>query len=162
MNSFARAWHQFHADFDPEKLQVPINKVPNTLPTSSKSSSAMLLCLLRPMGCQHQRTQIICSHSRRKASSRLGHQRSSVAKPQQPSQTAYHSPGGQPSPKQTVVTAPWDPLLKEIFKSKPGGLAPFLGESCCCRRVRGGGRDTANGKRGGNEEQMCRCLEYPR
>lgn len=42
-------------------------------------------------------------------------------------------------------------------------MAPFLGESCCCcRHTWGGGRDTADGKQGGNEEQMCRCLEHPR
>lgn len=49
------------------------------------------------------------------------------------------------------------------FQEESLGVAPFLGGSCyCCRHAWGGGRDTANVKWCGNEEQMCRYLEYPR
>lgn len=128
-SSFTGTQHQFHADFDPERLQIPINQVPNIPPASPKSSSgAPSHSCHVPTGYTHQRTQIAHPHSRKKANSKPGHQRSSAAKPKQPPQTAYPSPGGQPpalTPKQNVAVTPWDPALKEISRRKVGGWHHF-------------------------------------
>lgn len=109
----------------------------------------------------YQRTWIALPHSRRKQNDKHGHKRSSPCHGILPKMlTPFLEDSLLPQPQSR--TRPQLPAPKEMTGGKLGA-AWFLGVSSHCRRcVWAGGRDAANGKRGGNEEQMPRCLEHPR
>lgn len=109
----------------------------------------------------YQRTWIALPHSRRKQNDKHSHKTSSPCHGILPKMlTPFLESSLLPQPQSR--TRPQLPAPKEMTRGKLGA-AWFLGVSSHCRRcVWAGGRDAANGKRGGNEEQMPRCLEHPR
>lgn len=109
----------------------------------------------------YQRTRIALPHSRRKQNDKHGHKRSSSCHGILPKMLT-------PFLEESLLLQPQSrtrlqlPAPKEMTRGKLGA-ASFLGVSYHCRRCAwAGGRDAASGKRGGNEEQMPRCLEHPR
>lgn len=109
----------------------------------------------------YQRTRIALPHSRRKQNDKHGHKRSSSCHGILPKMlTPFLEESLLPQPQSR--TRLQLPAPKKMTRGKLGA-ASFLGVSYHCRRCAwAGGRDAASGKRGGNEEQMPRCLEHPR